>query len=209
MASPIVAGIAALYLQKRPTATYDEIKQALICTAVKDNFTGPTANTEYGNGKVNAFAALTRANCLVYGVKDTACINYSPTATVDTGGCQAKVYGCTDSAALNFNPLANIPDGSCNYSIGINQLSRHGAGITAVPNPFSGSTEFEVTFTNNSAGEGKISLLNSLGALVDEIPVNSKTTRYPYRNPNLKDGVYYYLLTINGKTAGGGKLIAE
>lgn len=209
MAAPLVAGIAALYLQKRPTATYDEIKQALICTAVKDNFTGTTANTEYGNGKVNAFAALTRANCLVYGVKDTACLNYSATATVDTGGCEAKVYGCTDSTALNYNALANIPDGSCNYSTGIHSLNRNGEGITAVPNPFSGSTEFVVTLAANSAGEGKISILNSLGALVDEIPVNNKTSRYPYRNQNLKAGVYYYLLIMGGKTTGGGKLIAE
>ncbi len=112
MASPIVAGIAALYLEKRQNATYAEAKQALICSATKDVFTGTVANVEYGNGKVNAFAALTSSACITYGSPDTACLNYNPTADFDTG-CVAKVYGCTDTGSANYNPLANIEDGSC------------------------------------------------------------------------------------------------
>jgi len=112
MASPIVAGIAALYLEQRQNATYAEVKQALICSATKDIFTGTVANVEYGNGKVNAFAALTSSACISYGSPDTACLNYNPTADFDTG-CVAKVYGCTDTGSFNYNPLANIEDGSC------------------------------------------------------------------------------------------------
>jgi subtilisin family serine protease len=209
MASPVVAGIAALYLQKRPTANYDEIKQALICTATKDSFTGPTANTAYGNGKVNAFAALTRANCLVYGVKDTACINYSPTATVDTGGCVAKVYGCMDSTALNYNPLANISDGNCNYAIGIKNMVSDGFRISVVPNPFRGTATFTVTATGGSFTTGHIKLLNQTGEVVDVITVTHKTTQYQYHNENLSAGIYYYMLVVEGKTISGGKLIVE
>ena len=72
LASPIVAGIAALYLQKRPTATWNEIKNVLIWTATRDSFTGPNANNLYGYGKVNAFDALTYGG-IVYGAMDTAC----------------------------------------------------------------------------------------------------------------------------------------
>ncbi len=58
-ASPGVAGIAALYLQKNPTATAMDVKNAIInCTTV-DGFTGIVPNNKYGYGKANAFNALT------------------------------------------------------------------------------------------------------------------------------------------------------
>jgi hypothetical protein len=207
MAAPIVTGIAALYLQKRPTANYEEIKQALICTATKDNFTGNTANPEYGNGKVNAFAALTRASCLVYGAKDTACINYSASATVDTGGCVAKVYGCMDSIANNYNPLANIPSGDCDYSIGIKSISGSGVVINVVPNPFNGVTEF--VLSGKPVESGEIIIVNSIGEQIAAIAVSNKTNRYIYRNNELATGIYYYMLVTNNRTIAGGKLIAE
>jgi subtilisin family serine protease len=113
MASPVVAGIAALYLQQNPTASYSEVKEALICTAVQDGFTGAVPNREYGNGKVNAFAAITRpCVAVVYGSLDTSCVNYNPLSTVDTG-CTPKVYGIMDTSCLNYNPLANVSGGVC------------------------------------------------------------------------------------------------
>ncbi len=114
MASPVVAGIVALYLQKNPNASYSEIKDALICTAVQDGFTGAVPNREYGNGKVNGFAAITRpcAATVIYGSLDTSCINYNPLSTVDTG-CTPKVYGVMDTSCLNYNPLANVSGGVC------------------------------------------------------------------------------------------------
>lgn len=209
MASPIVAGIAALYLQKRPTATYEEIKQAIICTAVKDNFTGPDPSYEYGNGKVNAFAALTRANCMVFGVKDTACLNYSPLATVDTGGCVAKVYGCTDTTALNYNPLANVNDGSCSYAIGVHFINSEQVTVSVVPNPFGSTATFILKNASAAFISGEIKIINLLGETVDAFPVNRSTVAYTYRNTQLAAGVYYYQLVAQNKTLAGGKLIIE
>ncbi len=111
MASPLVAGIAALYLEKYPHASYSEIKQALICTAKSDAFTGITPNYEYGNGKVDAFAAIAHS-CIRYGTSDTSCANYNPSANTDTG-CVAKIYGIMDTACTNYNPLANTTAGIC------------------------------------------------------------------------------------------------
>ncbi len=111
MASPVVAGIAALYLDKYPNASYSEIKQALICTAKSDGFTGTTPNAEYGNGKVDGFAAIAHS-CIVYGTDDTSCTNYNLAANTDTG-CVAKVYGVTDTGCINYNPLANVSGGIC------------------------------------------------------------------------------------------------
>ena len=56
--SPIVAGIVALMLKAKPTLTSDEAKQILQSTAIKDPFTGPLNNNQWGAGKVNAYGAL-------------------------------------------------------------------------------------------------------------------------------------------------------
>ena len=58
-ASPGVAGIAALYLQKNPTATAMDIKNAIISCTTVDGYTGAVPNNSYGYGKANAFTALT------------------------------------------------------------------------------------------------------------------------------------------------------
>jgi subtilisin family serine protease len=206
MSSPIVAGIAALYLEKRPTATYNEIKQALICTATKDNFTGNTPNFEYGYGKVNAFRALTvNSSCFVYGTNDTACLNYNPLATVDTGGCVAKVYGCTDTLAANYNPLANVSNGNCVYtsvkSIGDN------VAVKVLPNPFSGQTVFKIEGLNFEHAEIKI--YNQLGELANVLELAPGKAEYLYRSGTNARGIYHYLLFADGKFTKAGKLVIE
>jgi subtilisin family serine protease len=68
MASPAVAGIAALYLQRNPTATCFDVKSAILNCARQDVFTGTNLpDNEWGYGKADAFATLT--NCYV-GVHD-------------------------------------------------------------------------------------------------------------------------------------------
>ena len=62
MASPVIAGTAALYLEKCPTDTMAEIKNAIINTAMQDSFTGAVPNTGFGCGKVNAFDVLNNSN---------------------------------------------------------------------------------------------------------------------------------------------------
>lgn len=67
--SPCVAGVAALYLQKNPTATAMEVKNAIIGCTIKDNFTGTALpNNYWGYGKINAFGALT--NCVPVGIQE-------------------------------------------------------------------------------------------------------------------------------------------
>ena len=233
MASPIVAGIAALYFQKRPTATYDEIKKALICTAVTDSFTGPTPNNGYGYGKVNAFQALTNAGCIVYGATDTSCSNYNPLATIDTGGCKAKIYGILDTACINYNPLANVSSGICtakvygctdstadNYDslanidnntctyVSVKNIA--GANITmrVMPNPFNDQLTFSIVNNGYNFNLGKIEITDALGEKVDEIYVNQGTTNYVY-NSKLAAGIYFYQLKLDNKVVKSGKLVAQ
>lgn len=58
MAAPIVAGIAALYLERCPKGNYQTFLDLLHTTSFKDNFTGPTENNAYGFGKVDAYRLL-------------------------------------------------------------------------------------------------------------------------------------------------------
>jgi subtilisin family serine protease len=60
MASPGVAGVAALYLQMYPSATNSEVRSAIIYCSTEDSFTGTSLpNNTWGYGKVNAFKSLT------------------------------------------------------------------------------------------------------------------------------------------------------
>ena len=234
MASPIVAGIAALYFQKRPTATWQEIKKALICTAVTDSFTGATPNNGYGYGKVNAFQALTNATCIVLGTMDTACTNYSPLANVDTGGCNtkvygvmdtacvnynalanvgggacvAKVYGCTDPNAANFDSLANVSNGNCIYTA-IANVSGAQVSLKVIPNPFSGQVTFNILNSGYNFDLGSIEITNALGERIDAISISPNAATYIYNNPKLAAGIYFYLLKMDNNVVKSGKLVAE
>ncbi len=59
-ASPVVAGLAALYMQKYPNATNNQIKTAIINCAFSDAFTGTSLpNNKWGYGKLDGFATFT------------------------------------------------------------------------------------------------------------------------------------------------------
>jgi hypothetical protein len=59
--SPVVAGCAALYFQKNPTATSTQLKQAIINCSYSDIFTTTTLpNYRWGYGKLDAFQMM---NC--------------------------------------------------------------------------------------------------------------------------------------------------
>ncbi|MFI9811659.1 S8 family serine peptidase [Saccharothrix variisporea] len=56
MATPFVAGIVALMLQREPRLTPEEVQQRLRITARRDATTGPVWNPRYGWGKLDAQA---------------------------------------------------------------------------------------------------------------------------------------------------------
>lgn len=72
MASPVVAGIAALYLERCPNSNIDEFKADLFGTAYSDNYTGATPNNRVGYGKINAFDLLVARNGNLQILGDTA-----------------------------------------------------------------------------------------------------------------------------------------
>ncbi|MFN0274453.1 MAG: S8 family serine peptidase [Chitinophagales bacterium] len=59
-ASPCVTGAVALYLQKNPIATHEDIKAAILEAARKDSFTGSALpDNRWGHGKLDVFRTLT------------------------------------------------------------------------------------------------------------------------------------------------------
>jgi hypothetical protein len=71
MASPVIAGIAALYLEKCPDASYEDFIDALHDEAYEDEYTGFTPNMGYGYGKIDAFQLLNSTNFEVSLIGDT------------------------------------------------------------------------------------------------------------------------------------------
>ncbi|RYD56097.1 MAG: T9SS type A sorting domain-containing protein [Sphingobacteriales bacterium] len=64
MSSPAVAGIVALMLEANPKMGPQQVMDILNTTAIKDNYTGAIpagGNNNWGNGKVNAYAAVKKA----------------------------------------------------------------------------------------------------------------------------------------------------
>lgn len=58
MASPVVAGTAALMLQRCPTMGWKELHDAIVTTTYTDTFTGTVPNNRWGDGKLDAMAAI-------------------------------------------------------------------------------------------------------------------------------------------------------
>ncbi|MDO5296266.1 MAG: S8 family serine peptidase [bacterium] len=86
MASPVVAGMAALILQHRPDLTAAQIKELLFDGARRDMCTGSAANDRWGHGKLDAGSLPITANAIL------------------------KVTACGDSAEYAYVYVANADD---------------------------------------------------------------------------------------------------
>ncbi len=109
MASPVIAGIAALYLEKCPNATYADFKNDLLNSTFDDNFTGATPNFAFGYGKVNAFKLLTQTNFDVTLLGDTLiCENPVEFITLENNFSGYEWSTEETSNAINVNQTDTI-----------------------------------------------------------------------------------------------------
>jgi subtilisin family serine protease len=90
MASPTVAGIAALYLERCGNSSWSDFKDDLTNSAQMDSITGITPNFAFGYGKVDAFELikLTNGNLSIIG---------------DTVICQSPITVSTNQVLINYN----------------------------------------------------------------------------------------------------------
>lgn len=59
--APAASGIVALLLEANPSLTPQEVREAIVTTAIKDSRTGnipPAGNNNWGHGKINAYGAI-------------------------------------------------------------------------------------------------------------------------------------------------------
>ncbi len=233
MASPIVAGIVALYLQEHPTATYNEVKTVIERTAKRDTFTSfvNIPNIQFGWGKINGFQALKYP--VVYGCQDTGSVNYVAAANIDTGGCVPKVYGCTDTGSINYNALANTNNGSCimkvygitdslcrNYDraanvnsgtciqVGIKEEAAVDLTLDVVPNPFTQSTAIYI-YTQNPLSGIEIRFYDALGKTADVVQWPAGAKQIMYNNSRLSAGVYDLAVVRNNSIIAIKKVVVE
>jgi subtilisin family serine protease len=101
-ASPAVTGIIALYLQKNPTATWNQIKTSLTTCKTVDAYTGAVPNNLYGYGKVDAFKFL---NC--EGCTNNNSLNYNPYSQINNGTCILAQIPSNDNICTAWNYSSN------------------------------------------------------------------------------------------------------
>jgi subtilisin family serine protease len=80
MASPMVAGVAALMLEANPYLSAAQVKEIIMQTARQDNFTGviPAGGSpQWGAGKINAYAAVQLAVQTLGTLQSTPIIEWS------------------------------------------------------------------------------------------------------------------------------------
>jgi hypothetical protein len=102
MASPTVAGIAALYLEKCAYSTWADFKEALIATSFTDFYTGTVPNNAYGHGKPHALNLLLQAN---FTATLTGTPSFCPNGATDIQvNCPSGISELIWSDGTNVNP---------------------------------------------------------------------------------------------------------
>jgi subtilisin family serine protease len=86
MSAPVVAGIAALYFQRYPQATWSDVKQAILNCADRDGFTGSNLpDNQWGYGKVNGYSVVKGCTVGIEELNGVSLIDFSiyPNPTAD------------------------------------------------------------------------------------------------------------------------------
>ena len=114
IAAPVIAGIAALYLEHCGTASYQDFFSDLTSTAYTDNFTGTVPNNGYGYGKAHALDLLLSTE-------------YTATVTGPAGLCDEPI----DLSVSAPFPIEEAlwSDGSTNVINTINAVGSYSASV--------------------------------------------------------------------------------
>lgn len=105
-ASPVIAGVAALYLQKNPTASAKAVKNAITACPRVDSWTGIVPNNMWGYGKADAFTTLAGCTTGIAGSQkwkteiaifpnpftEQTTISYNLTALGEYSSAQVRIY---------------------------------------------------------------------------------------------------------------------
>jgi subtilisin family serine protease len=146
MSAPVVAGIAALFLEKCPESTWEEFKNALYSGAYTDEFSGDNLpDFAFGMGKADALSTLLYTNF------------------------SASVYGdtllCSEEGTLFINPIPSWVEwqnGAQNYPLTVSESASYFATIRNMQGCKTQTDTLIVTAGTNpfpsiiTAGEGQL-----------------------------------------------------
>lgn len=130
MATPIVAGVVATWLERDPTLTVDKVRDILIRTAsIPDGFTAHATNPiQAGAGKINAYEGLKEV-IRTGGVSDVAFDSDKDILIRDLGGNTFEVFNAAGNTTVSVYNLAGQPvmtahDGSDSLSVDLGGLAK-------------------------------------------------------------------------------------
>jgi hypothetical protein len=108
MASPVVAGVGALLLEKCPSMNQAEYMNHITSSAYIDNFTGTNLpNNAFGYGKLDGFAAVVSSNFLPSHIGSTEFCNGDSTSIVILSNYESVLW---ESGSTNFSQVFSIED---------------------------------------------------------------------------------------------------
>ena len=182
--SPVVAGVAALFLQRFPNANHSQFQHHLKNTANADNYTGTVPNNQWGFGKLNAFELIKNVcptiniSALTTNVSCNGLSNGSVSINISGGTNPYNIdLGTADTNALsagNYNILV-IDSNGCTKSDSfmitepdllildtiVNQLICHGDTNGSISISVSGGYGLYDFLWSNNANDSIITNLGS------------------------------------------------
>lgn len=120
MASPVVTGVVALYLEKCPNATHEEVIAAIHANAYGDQWTGTLPNVDFGYGKVDGHATL------AYGAPATI----TASATEFCEGDSVLAQGPAGMASYAWSTGSNDPAVYVSSTTALSLVVDYGSGCT-------------------------------------------------------------------------------
>ncbi len=111
-ASPVVAGVGALWLERFPTATWSEFRSAVWWCAKQDTFTGTNLpNADWGYGKIDAWSMM--VNCAVSLTvaepESESGISVYPNPSTEVSGVTIQLATYTASTPVNiYNAIGEL-----------------------------------------------------------------------------------------------------